>query len=116
MRIVNAWDMESRAIPVSGHADFKTALWFGGRFNQNNEGLSIVMAFPSNRKFPEHVTEASFFIGIVRHTEIVQADSYTDAFADAATHVWQQRHDSQGVLSALINSTVALVPPPKSDA
>lgn len=112
--IANAWGMATRATPVPGSPLHRSALWYGERFNHNDEGLGIVMALPQNRKFPQHVTEAEFFIGVVHQAQVLSADNPTDVFVDAAIHSWRQTHGMYALLSNLIASTTMFVSPPRS--
>lgn len=111
--IVEAWRMPSSATPVPCMPSFRSALWRGERFNHNDEGLGIVMVMPQNRKFPQHVTEANFFIGVVHQAQVLLMEDPTEVFVDAAIHSWRQSHSTNAVLSELIASTTSFVAPPR---
>ncbi len=110
--LMEVWQMDPVGTPVAGIEGAKTALWYGTRYNHNDETISVVMSLPEVHKLPQGIRAATYFFGLPARATVEISPVPTEAMVDAATFLWTPPTDHLP-LKYLFETISSYVPQPR---
>lgn len=110
---LEAWGINPAGTPVHGPEGHRSSLWYGQRYNHNDETIGWVMVMPDGTKFPQGLHDATYYFGTAARSVVEAAPVKTEAIVDSATNLWRPPTGDLP-LKSLVQVITVFAPPPRA--